>query len=361
MAETLASLVPEWKHLHDGGKTWEQIAEQFGTTKGSVRGAVQRYRNQEAAPGPGGAQAVAPAGESVEVLDPHTLPENFWDDLYQNAKDQARLRLSMTKTETVYHVRVPEVQPVMYVWTGDQHLLDGGTDHDAWDEDVRLWTGTAGVYLGCGGDAANWFSPAVLPRAMPANTLPSDFTEPIVRRQFARLHGEARRILFGVVGNHDEFPGATGWHPMDNIYRELGIPNVGPGGNIYVRVGSEEYMVAARHSFNFNSVLNDTNSHRQLWVQSGCPDMVCTAHFHNPTMHHRTFDGRDTVWMRNGSYKQNDHHAKAKNYVHTRPEPPDQPGVILFPDKHKMVPFRNYRDGLALLAALRAQYQGRTA
>lgn len=361
--------VRRWRSMHKdrgGSFSWEQISEAEGGTPtgNAIRKAVIKLEKAEkngAPPVAGVPSDLPPAHPTVEVLDPHILPANWVQQLYENAKEQARLRLAGTKEETVYHVRVPDNLPVYFVWTADQHLLDAGTDHDLWDEDVAIWTSTPGVYIGAGGDWANWFSPAVLPRAMPANTLPSDYTEPIVRWQMERLHGKEKRILFGVVGNHDEFPGATGWHPIDRIYRDLGIPNLGSGGNVHLIVGEVEYVIAARHSFNFNSSLNDTNSHRQLWVQAGCPDMVATAHLHHPTLHHRTFDGRDTLWFRNGSYKRHDHHAQSKNFVHTRPEPADQPGVILFPDRKKMIGFRNYRDGLPLLAALREQYSRRTA
>jgi hypothetical protein len=308
-------------------------------------------------------EAVPSSMPSVSVVDPHVLPETWIDDLYENAKEQARLRLMTEKEETVFTVRIPERLPSLYVWTADQHLLDGGTDHDLWDEDVETWMNTPGVYIAAGGDWANWFSPAVLARAMPANTLPNDLTEPIIRKHVSKLKG---RLLFGVVGNHDEFPGATGWHPINKIYRDIDVPDLGPGGNVHIQFGTKEekwfdtdYLVAARHSFNFNSSVNDTNSMRQLWVQAGCPDIVCTAHLHRPTMHNPTFDGRDTVWIRNGSYKRNDHHAKSKNFQHTRPEAPDQPAVILFPDTKQMIPFRNYRHALPLLAHLREQYRQR--
>jgi hypothetical protein len=227
---------------------------------------------------------------------------------------------------------------------------------DSWMKD---WTTTDG-YFGIGGDLANWFSPAVLPRAMPSNTLPSDYTEPLIERKVSDLHGAKKRVLFGVVGNHDEFPGATGWHPVNDIYRNLGIPNLGSGGNVYIEIGTKDekwsdfdYKVAARHSFNFNSSVNDTNSMRMLWVQAGCPKIVCTAHLHRPTMHQPTFDGVDTVWIRNGTPKRNDHHAKSKNFVHTKADAPDQPGVIIFPGEDKLIPFRHYADGLPLLKALR--------
>lgn len=339
----------QWAALHDSGVSWAQIAAQEeGLTGEAIRKRVRRWKLEQ-----GTRTKRVP---SATVLDPLELPDDWVDKLYENAKEQSRLRLETEKAETTYNVQVDDDKPIMLVWTGDQHLLDGGTDHELWDEDVGLWTTTEGVYIGAGGDWANWYSPAVLPRAMPANTLPSDLTEPVVRRQIEKLHGDAKRVLFGVVGNHDEFPAATGWHPIDRIYRDLGIPNLGPGGNVVLHFGDVKYRIAARHHFNFSSALNDTNSMRNLWMQAGGPDIVCTAHLHRPTLHMPTMDGRDTVWIRCGSYKRNDHYAKRKNFVHTRPDPADMPGVILFPDEKDMIPFRNYRDGLALLTSLRDEY-----
>lgn len=349
----------EWARLHisgGGSLSWRQIAEQYGTSYDAVRNAVRRYRQ-----GTQPVEAPAEPAASVEVLDPHTLPDDWPDLLYRNAAEQARLRQAARKQDPVYTVQVPGRMPILLVWTADQHLLDAGTDHDAWDADVATWTSTPGVYLMAGGDWANWFSPAVLPRAMPANTVPSDFTEPVLRRQIERLHGEAKRILAGVVGNHDEFPGATGWHPIDTIYRALGIPNLGSGGRVYLRLGEETYQIEARHSFNYNSSLNDTNSMRRIWEQAGCPDIVLTAHLHRATLHTPVMDGRDTVWARNGSYKQDDQYARSRNFVHTRPSPPDQPGILLFPDTHLMIAQRNYRHLLPLLAYHREQYSKRSA
>lgn len=333
--------VAEWVRLNKvEGRNYAEIGRMFGVTRDTVKNQVTRYKEPS---------AEAPSS-FVEVTDPHVLPDNFWGDMWENAKEQARLRQKLTKQQSVFHIKVNETLPILHVWTADWHLLDAGTDHDTFDCDLRIWRTTSGIYLGIGGDLGNWTSPAVLPRAMPANVMPSDVAEALIRRKAEEIH---RQVLYGVLGNHDEFPGASGWHPADAIYRYLGIPNLGPGGRVFLTVGSVEYQIEARHAFNFNSALNDTNSHRQLWSQSGKPDMVFTAHLHHPTMHHRTFDGDDTIFARNGSFKQGDHYAKSKNFVHTQAEPPDQPGVVLFPDTKRMIPFRNYRDALPLLAALR--------
>lgn len=339
-----------------GGMTWEQICEAEGLpcSPNALRKRVVRWRKERAAgmEAPP-VQGVPSAMPNVEVLDPHTLPDDYWERLWENAKEQSRLRRQLNKPQTVFNVKVNDDLPIMLVWTGDWHLLDAGTDHDRFDADLALWKETPGVYLGIGGDLSNWTSPAVLPRAMPANVLPSELAAVLVRRKVEEIKA---KVLFGVVGNHDAFPGATGWHPVDDIYRDCGIPNLGPGGRVFLKVGEVTYQIEARHSFNYNSSLNDTNSHRRLWEQSGKPDMVFTAHLHNPTLHHRSFDGTDTVWARNGTYKRDDSYAKSKNFVHTQPEPPDQPGVILFPDERRMIPFRDYHDGLPLLATLRERY-----
>lgn len=353
-----------WYHLHvsgGGSLSWDQIAEQenCGLNGNTIRKRVKVWKEAQqlnGAPPEMGVPSTLPS--EVEVLDPHKLPPDWMERMWNNTKEQARLRQETKKAQTVFRVRIPDNLPVMHTWTADWHLFDSGTDHDLFDEDLSLWATTPGVYLGIGGGLSNWTSPAVLPRAMPANVLPSDYAAMLLRYKMEQIR---RQVLYGVEGNHDDFPSATGWHPVADIYRECGIPNLGPGGRVFLTVGAVTYQIEARHSFNFNSALNDTNSHRQLWAQAGKPDMVFTAHLHHPTMHHRTFDGDDTVWARNGSYKREDHYAKSKNFVHTQSEPADQPAVILMPDSKRMIPFRNYRDGLPLLAALREQYAKRTA
>lgn len=335
-----------WSRLHSEGVSWAKIAEEHGDglSGNAIKKRVRRAVTTEAPP------SGEPSSMEAVVLDPHILSEDWVDRLYENAKEQANLRREAHKPQSIFNIKITTNLPIMHVWTADWHLLDGGTDHGAFDECVRIWTTTPGIRLGLGGDYANWFSPAVLPRAMPANTLPSDLTKPIVRKKFSLLRSY---IDYVANGNHDEMPGATGWHPIDEICHELSLPNLGPGGRVFYHVGKVTYQIEARHSYNFNSALNDTNSHRQLWSQAGKPDMVFTAHLHNPTLHHRHFDGDDSVWARNGSFKGDDHWAKSKNFVHTCDSPPDQIGVILMPDRRKMIPFRDYRDGLPLLKVLR--------
>ena len=338
--------LPEYERLFKDGLTYRQIGERFGLTREQIKKRLDRWRKVPTV------RQVPSSMPVVEVLDPHIIQEDWVDRLYANAKEQARIRQEATKPVSVFNVKISEDKPIMFVWVGDVHLLDAGTDHYLWDEDRATWYETDGVYLGCGGDWANWFSPAVLPKAMPANVLPSDYAAKVVRRHLTILQ-ERKKVLFGCVGNHDEFPAAAGWHPIQEIYRSLDIPDLGSGGRVFLHVGDVKYQIDARHSFNFNSNLNDTNAMRQLWAQAGKPDMVALAHLHHPTLHHRTFDGEDTVWFRNGSYKRNDQFAKSKNYVHTQSEPADMPGIILSPDHKRMVPFRNYRDGLSLLKVLR--------
>jgi hypothetical protein len=110
----------EWFALHVSGggeQTWEQISEGGYTDErgaplsgNAIRKRVRKWKESATEPPYHDKEAVQrmfPLEQTVEVVDPVVLPENWLDDLWENAKEQARLRLQTEKEETVFHVRVP--------------------------------------------------------------------------------------------------------------------------------------------------------------------------------------------------------------------------------------------------------------
>ena len=117
-----------------------------------------------------------------------------------------------------------------------------------------------------------------------------------------------------------------------------------------MKLGEQTYTIHARHKTQGESGLNSTNAQRRLLDMHGIVDVVAIAHKHYPDMQAVTRHGQPVTYLRSGCYKPYDEYGqKLAGYRGQQ----SVPVTILFPDEHKVLPFRELRDGVKFLKALR--------
>jgi UDP-2,3-diacylglucosamine pyrophosphatase LpxH len=245
-------------------------------------------------------------------------------------------------------LEIDDNRPIGIAFTGDQHIGGLYTDHEGMLRDYERLSKTDGLYTVLMGDLTDNYitrshAGGSFEQSMTADKQ-RDIAEYILKKYFTE------NCIALIKGNHDNWTTKeTGEDFIRYLAREIETPYLWYGGEINVRLGNAVYRIHAHHTFKYNSSLNTTNSQRNLFAATHA-DIIALGHLHYNETHAKTAGGQDTVWMRTGSYKITDDYGQ---YLAGLKADPRIPMVILFPDKKKILPFRDYNDGIAHLAMLR--------
>lgn len=352
MAEIQDEVIAFWdRQIKLGVKTYKDMADELDLcSRQAARGKLRRWRSNREITWQAQAQPSAQQSEQVQLpVERSKLVEQLLDSLI-SVQDELQ---NLDDTQPVITIRSSDKLPIMKVMFADTHIGGTGVDHRQMREDMELVRDTDGVEAFHLGDVADNYHPNHHPSAML-----HQLTGPELQWELASMFLEKYLgpNLDGVVGgNHDGFSGDAGLNPLRELCRRLKVPYLGPGGRVWLHLGEQVYKLELRHYFNFNSSLNTTNSQRRLSELTLGADVVAFGHLHYPDMQFVWRGGVNQIWLRSSTYKRRDPWAEAKNLqISYAPPPADMAGVIFFPDRHWMIPFRRFQDGLPLLKILRS-------
>jgi len=253
-------------------------------------------------------------------------------------------------------VALDEPLPHGIALTGDWHIGVEGVLYDEMDQDFNALAGLPGLLaLGMGDYAHN---PKA--RMRPGSSL-YRMIVPDPDQQYRMAMHQTRKLegqWIGLVkGCHDDWDSQlAGFERVEAMCRSLDTAYLGHGATITVRLGDQEYTILARHKYKYESSINLTNAQRRGWEQIGQPDAVVFAHLHHTVSHKEPRGSQDVVYMRSGSYfKWDEFGMKIGHHQGQR----GVPILILYPDKHRMVPFygADMEEALRFLETERQYYR----
>lgn len=250
--------------------------------------------------------------------------------------------------QTTVTVKIDDAKPIGLVFTGDWHIGGLYTDHARMIQDFQTYRDTDGLYVVGMGD----YTDNYITRSHPGGMFDQVITPDVQRRLCEHMIDEylSDRLLVLLKGNHDNWEiKETGEDFVRHLARLHDVPYLWYGGEIRLCLGSVEYLIHAHHSYKYNSSLNTTNSQRNLFANTHA-DIIALGHLHYNEVHSKSSANKDTVWMRTGSYKITDDYSQ---WIGAHTADPRSPMAILFPHEKKIVPFRDYRDGIDYLRMLR--------
>jgi len=250
--------------------------------------------------------------------------------------------------QTEVNITIDDDKPIGLVFSGDWHIGGLYTDHEMMLEDFRTYRDTDGLYVVGMGD----YTDNYITRSHPGGMFDQIITPDNQREICEYLIDEylADRLLVMLKGNHDNWElKETGEDFVKYLARKAGVPYLWYGGEITLELGGVEYKIHAHHSYRYNSSLNTTNSQRNLFANTHA-DIIALGHLHYNEVHAKSSANKDTVWMRTGSYKITDDYSQ---WIGAFRADARSPLAILFPGVKKIVPFRDYRDGIDYLKMVR--------
>jgi hypothetical protein len=290
-------------------------------------------------------------------------PES-WEDLaefYDRVVEESERREATFLGQTQLTVdRSAQRLPVGVCFWSDWQLGANGVMLRQLKADAEVIRQTDGLYTFVTGDLIQNFNAAKHPYALPDCILPDPRDQiKLVRWVLNRVGPE--KIEGMVTGNHEyNSKRGAGLSPCEEWAREMKVPYLWHGGVVTYKVGAQSYTLGIRHKFRGESGINTTNAQRTMYEQWAPADVEVLGHLHYNDLQKRRKPGRETTWLRSGSYlKWDDHAMDAGGFMGSW----GIPIIILYPDDHRVLPIygADFYTGLRVLAAERQWYREQQA
>lgn len=251
--------------------------------------------------------------------------------------------------QTEVTIEIKDEKPIGLIFSGDWHIGGLYTDHEMMKSDFELFGETDGLYVIAMGDYCDNYITRSHAGGMFDQVISPDNQRDICEHMIDDYLQE--RLLVMLKGNHDNWElKETGEDFVKYLARKAGVPYLWYGGEITLKHWASEYKIHAHHSYRYNSSINTSNSQRNLF-NSTHADIIALGHFHFNEVHMKSSAKKDTVWIRSGSYKITDDYSQWLGGLRSDSR---SPMVILWGDEKKMLPFRDYKDGINYLKMVRA-------
>lgn len=329
----------EWSAIHGKGRSEDSF--RFKVAR------LERHRDR--------AEAAGLPPETIATPKPEPS-EAEWDALFDALEQAEASRATLSPTEDTTTVDAPDGKPFAIAFMSDIHAGAQGVDYPRLRRDLETIRDTEGLYYIVNGDIVENAKHMMKSGNALYHSL---FASP--REQFAyaksRLGIAQGKLLALLQGNHDARDGmVAGIDRLPDLARDLGVPYfTEKGGTIYLTVGSQEYVIVAKHEYAGNSRLNKSNRTRRMWDEWPHAwenaDVVTVGHLHEPDLHVTMRKGRPVYWVQSGTYKTRDAWSESKGFLPSYGVP-----VLVFSgNERRIIPFADFDAGVTYLRTVRAE------
>ena len=292
-----------------------------------------------------------PTGGTAPIYSNRKNSENPTVEFIDALTEFQEKMIDADERQTQLNIDIPDNKPIGVIFTGDWHFGGLRTDHKGMIEDFKLFDDTEGLYSVLMGDYGDNVISGIHPGAQYEQILNPDKQREGVLHLCDMYFKD--RTLAVIKGNHDNWQvRSTG----DDFVKELArVCNAGYlwyGGEVMLGLGENTYKIHARHNYKYNSSINTTNSQRNLYATTHA-DVIAFGHIHTNEVHEKSAGGNDTIWLRTGSYKITDDFSQ---WIGGYMADPRVPMVVFWPGTRKKIGFRDIRDGIVFLNAIRKAY-----
>jgi predicted phosphodiesterase len=285
----------------------------------------------------------------IEYADRKNIGNSIEDYLLHLIQHQEELQ-KFDDRQTSVTLDIKDDKPIGIVFSGDWHVGGLYTAHKEMLDDFKMISETDGLYNITMGDYADNYNSGSHKGGWIEQIDNPDKQKDIIEHLFTTYLGKSNIAV--LKGNHDNWETReTSEDFVKHVARLIESPYLWYGGEINLRLGNQVYRVIARHTYMGNSALNTTNSQRRLFDETQ-GDVIALGHLHYNEVHSKSKAGKDTVWIRTGTYKRTDDYTQWVIGGSGRGDI-RQPMIILFPGTKKILDFRDMYDGIKYLNMLR--------
>lgn len=242
--------------------------------------------------------------------------------------------------------------PIGLVSFCDPHIGNRGVAYDVLLRDIETWVKEPGLYVMDMGDEVD----NVLPKSKGGHD--GQLMRPRTQwRALDMLLAMLKDKLIAVAASNHPWrtETAAGIDKVAELCEKHQIPYLPNGGLINLYVGEQYYDIGAWHLFTGESKINKGNAFRRAFDEGNQPKIVLLADAHDAYMETSWRGRKRSLRLRGSTYKTRD--GFVRRYGSRTADPAvTMPMAILWPDRDHWIGFDDYRDGLIMLRALRAQY-----
>lgn len=245
-------------------------------------------------------------------------------------------------------IRVDTDRPIIRVATSDWHLGAFGVDYVTFKQDIDTFV-NSGVDLkvNVGGDGYH--------NVIQASKVGSSHNQTAVSVQKGAyvLTLEKLSPIIDTIrtGNHNYWTALLDGEDWDReIARRIKLLYMKHYALVHYHVGNYVYPWLMLHKSKFNSSFNITHSAKQnqrLYFPEA--RVVVTEHTHVAAIEQYQYDGSECVAIRTGTYDVYDDYAQQNGFFGAHV---CNPAVVMFPDRDKLVGFKDYRDAITYVKGL---------
>lgn len=240
-------------------------------------------------------QAMKAAAESSILVDDEPA-----DVVWQREEERAARKIRKAVEGGTFRWRAPGPH-LLLAFISDQHIAPGTpVDFKRMREDAELIRSTPNCYAVLGGDGVDGH---IKHRAaiISARSQPEDQYK--LYEYYLQILGD--RCLLMISGNHDNWVKQfAGVDLVSRIARDQRICYNPDEAFMELAVGAQNYTVAVRHQYRFNSTFNQTHTVKQ-WLRLGERefDIGCIGHHHEHAIESFVYRGKLRWGCRPGSYQ----------------------------------------------------------
>lgn len=312
--------------------TQEELAEHLGMSRSKVCHALTKARKEQ----------------NVQYEDKREYTEEDINKYLEAMRIMQKAYRKLDNKQVQTTIRLNEEKPFGVCYWGDWHDGGMGTDYEQLDDDTEKIKKTNGLYaMGSGDYKDNYISDS--PKGGQFEQLIQPGMQDLSVQK--RMEYVAEKLLLLIRGCHDDWDKKSGDKDfVEHLCQLTNSINLWHGGEVTIKAGNQEYFWRCRHRYKYQSSLNKPNAMRRIMEIQGPCDVAAEAHLHDPFIYDGHVMGEYRVLLRSGSYKMFDEYGqklagyKGKHGV---------PLIIMFPDRKKIIPFRNLDDGIEVLNSLR--------
>lgn len=318
--------------------TQNQLAEEFGISRGQVCHALRRVREER-------------KSSSIDYED----KRDYTDDDVKNCikamveyQDQAA-KLDRKQVKT--NIRIKDEKPIGVAYWGDWHIGAGGVNYRAFEEDLRKIRDTEGLYFIGAGDYKDNYIDGAPPGGQYEQIIQPGMQDKAVQYYLEQV-GE--KCLALIRGCHDDWDKKSGDKDfLEYLSYITDSVNLWHGGEVTIKLAEQEYFWRCRHRYKYQSSLNLENAMRRIMEIQGPCDVAAEAHLHNGYVMARHLMGQYRFMLRSGTYKIWDEYGqKLAGYKGK----PSVPVVLMRPDRHALLAVLFIDEAIDILSAIRKNF-----
>jgi len=281
-------------------------------------------------------------------IDEKQVPDFGWEEQLKRMADMDELVAYHMKYPIEVTIKIETKQPIAVPMTADWHLGAPGVDYDSFVKDVKFMRDTDGIRPLIGGDGYH--------NIIQASKVGSGMNQSPICVQKAVYYNVLKelkeKILAISTGNHNYWTAMAEGEDWDGeLARRLKVVYLKHFAMINLVVGDYPYPILRIHKSRFNSSFNLTHNCKQN-QRVYYPDarIVVVEHNHTAAIEQYRYNENECVAIRTGTYDVYDDYAMQNGFFGSYV---CNPTVVLFPDKDKIVGFKDMQDAAIYLKAVR--------